>query len=155
MESIERFVIEQLAAWEVPGCAIAAVRDGDVVLAAGWGQRDLRTELPAQSSASWHSRWGYSYRRRDSPPADEARRAKFEPHPAWNLKTLERAASAAAQLVTRSVGGSAGATGHKKESVMGLGKKAKHEAKAVKHKTKKDAGKAKHKGKKVKNAAKH
>jgi len=33
MQNIERFVIEQLAAWEVPGCAIAAVRDGNVVLA--------------------------------------------------------------------------------------------------------------------------
>ena len=47
-----------------------------------------------------------------------------------------------------------GAAGHK-EPVMGLGKKAKREAKAVKGKTKKNAGKAKHKGKKVKNAAKH
>ena len=36
---------------------------------------------------------------------------------------------------------------------MGLGKKAKREAKAVKGKTKKDAGKVKHKGKKAKNAA--
>jgi hypothetical protein len=45
--------------------------------------------------------------------------------------------------------------GIQKESVMGLGKKAKHEAKAVKGKTKKDAGKVKHKGKKAKNAAKH
>jgi hypothetical protein len=42
-----------------------------------------------------------------------------------------------------------------KEPVMGLGKKAKREAKAVKGKTKKEAGKAKHKGKKAKNAAKH
>ena len=42
-----------------------------------------------------------------------------------------------------------------KEPVMGLGKKAKREAKAVKGKTKKDAGKVKHKGKKAKNAAKH
>ena len=42
-----------------------------------------------------------------------------------------------------------------KEPVMGLGKKAKREAKAVKGKTKKNAGKAKHKGKKAKNAAKH
>src|ERR1700678_4291018 len=46
MQSIERFVVEQLAAWDVPGCAIAAVRNGDVVLAAGWGQRDLEAELP-------------------------------------------------------------------------------------------------------------
>jgi len=41
-----------------------------------------------------------------------------------------------------------------KEPVMGLGKKAKREAKAVKGKAKKDAGKVKHKGKKAKNAAK-
>ena len=42
-----------------------------------------------------------------------------------------------------------------REPVMGLGKKAKREAKAVKGKTKKDARKVKHKGKKAKNAAKH
>ena len=41
------------------------------------------------------------------------------------------------------------------EPVMGVVKKAKHEAKAAKSKSKKDAGKVKHKGKKVKNAAKH
>jgi CubicO group peptidase (beta-lactamase class C family) len=46
MESIERFVAEQLAAWEVPGCAVAAVRGGEVVLAKGWGRRDLGAELP-------------------------------------------------------------------------------------------------------------
>ena len=46
MDSIERFVTGQLAAWEVPGCAIAAVRDENVVLAAGWGRRDLGTGLP-------------------------------------------------------------------------------------------------------------
>jgi CubicO group peptidase (beta-lactamase class C family) len=46
MESIEPFVLEQLASWEVPGCAVVAVRDGHVVLAAGWGQRDLDTKLP-------------------------------------------------------------------------------------------------------------
>jgi CubicO group peptidase (beta-lactamase class C family) len=46
MESIERFVLEQLASWEVPGCAVAAVQDGHVVLVAGWGLRDLDTKLP-------------------------------------------------------------------------------------------------------------
>src|SRR5579862_4154590 len=46
MESIERFVTEQLAAWEVPGCAVAAVRGGQVELAAGWGQRDREAGLP-------------------------------------------------------------------------------------------------------------
>lgn len=42
-----------------------------------------------------------------------------------------------------------------REPVMGLGKKAKRDAKAVKGKTKKGAGKVKHKGKKAKNAAKN
>ena len=46
MESIGRFVAGQLAAWEVPGCAIAAVRDHDVILATGHGRRDLEAELP-------------------------------------------------------------------------------------------------------------
>jgi hypothetical protein len=45
--------------------------------------------------------------------------------------------------------------GDEEESVMGVAKKAKHEAKAAKRKTKKDVGKVKHKGKKAKNAAKH
>ena len=46
MESVERFVSEQLAAWEVPGCAVAAVRDGRVELAGGWGLRDREAGLP-------------------------------------------------------------------------------------------------------------
>jgi hypothetical protein len=35
VESVERFVAEQLASWEVPGCAVAAVRSGRVELAGG------------------------------------------------------------------------------------------------------------------------
>jgi CubicO group peptidase (beta-lactamase class C family) len=46
MESIGQFVTGQLAAWEVPGCAVAAVRGGEVVLAGGWGLRDLAAGLP-------------------------------------------------------------------------------------------------------------
>ena len=46
MQSIGSFVAGQLTAWEVPGCAVAAVRDGKVVLTAGWGQRDLDAGLP-------------------------------------------------------------------------------------------------------------
>jgi CubicO group peptidase (beta-lactamase class C family) len=49
MDSIEPFVLEQLASWEVPGCAVAVVQDGRVALAAGWGQRDLDTGLPVTS----------------------------------------------------------------------------------------------------------
>jgi len=65
------------------------------------------------------------------------------------------AAFPAAQLPTRPVCGNAGCRRTERRPVMGLGKKAKREAKAVKGKTKKDAGKVKHKGKKAKNAAKH
>ncbi len=46
MQDIERFVTEQLAAWEVPGCAVAAVKDGQVVLTEGWGHRDVEADLP-------------------------------------------------------------------------------------------------------------
>ena len=50
--------------------------------------------------------------------------------------------------------GSVGAQ-DKRESVMGVGKKAKHKAKVVKGKAKKGVGKLKHKDKKAKNAARH
>lgn len=46
MESVARFIAEQLAAWEVPGCAVAAVRNGQVELAGGWGLRDREAGLP-------------------------------------------------------------------------------------------------------------
>jgi CubicO group peptidase (beta-lactamase class C family) len=46
VESVERFVTEQLAAWEVPGCAVAAVRNGQLELAGGWGLRDREAGLP-------------------------------------------------------------------------------------------------------------
>jgi hypothetical protein len=79
---------------------------------------------------------------------------KFELHPAWNMKPLERRVSGSSAR-TRSVCSSTGCRKTQKEPVMGLGKKAKREAKAVKGKTKKDVGKVKHKGKKANNAAKH
>jgi CubicO group peptidase (beta-lactamase class C family) len=46
VESVERFVAEQLASWEVPGCAVAAVRDGRNELVGGWGLRDREAGLP-------------------------------------------------------------------------------------------------------------
>lgn len=46
LESSAPFIVEQLATWEVPGCAVAAVRDGEVVLARGWGSRDVAAGLP-------------------------------------------------------------------------------------------------------------
>jgi hypothetical protein len=93
------------------------------------------------------------------PGAADVRRAhavisgRFEPHPARKMESPERRVFGDSAR-TRSVRGNAGAAGHK-GAVMGLGKKAKREAKTVKGKTKKGAGKVKHKGKKAKNAAKH
>jgi CubicO group peptidase (beta-lactamase class C family) len=46
VDSIEQFVVEQLAAWEVPGCAVAALRGGRVELVGGWGMRDREAGLP-------------------------------------------------------------------------------------------------------------
>jgi CubicO group peptidase (beta-lactamase class C family) len=46
VESVERVVVEQLATWEVPGCAVAAVRGGRVELVGGWGLRDREAGLP-------------------------------------------------------------------------------------------------------------
>jgi CubicO group peptidase (beta-lactamase class C family) len=46
VQSIDEFVSGQLAAWEVPGCAVAAVRDGEVIMASGWGHRDQMAKTP-------------------------------------------------------------------------------------------------------------
>jgi CubicO group peptidase (beta-lactamase class C family) len=46
VERVERFVTEQLAAWEVPGCAVAAVRGGKIEFIGGWGLRDREAGLP-------------------------------------------------------------------------------------------------------------
>src|SRR5438094_10590117 len=37
VDSLERFIEEQLAFWEVPGCAVGVVRGDEVVLLAGFG----------------------------------------------------------------------------------------------------------------------
>jgi hypothetical protein len=94
------------------------------------------------------------------PGAADARRAhavisgRFELHPAWNMESPERRVSgSSAENAVRMWQRWCRKT--QREPVMGLGKKAKRDAKAVKGKTKKGAGKVKHKGKKAKNAAKH
>ncbi|MCL2585028.1 MAG: serine hydrolase [Streptosporangiales bacterium] len=45
-ERVDEFIAGQLDAWEVPGCAIAAVRGGEGELAGGWGYRDAEAGLP-------------------------------------------------------------------------------------------------------------
>ena len=89
-----------------------------------------------------------------SPPLTGVISGRFELHPAWNMEPPRRRVSGrpagnAVRMWQR------WCRRTRKEPVMGLGKKAKRKAKAVKGKTKKNAGKVKHKGKKAKNAAKH
>ncbi len=46
MSMLERFVAEQRETWEVPGCAVAIVRNGEVVLEAGFGAHELGKDSP-------------------------------------------------------------------------------------------------------------
>jgi CubicO group peptidase (beta-lactamase class C family) len=46
MERLTSFIEEQLAAWEMPGCAVVAVKDAEIVLNQGFGLRDLGAQLP-------------------------------------------------------------------------------------------------------------
>lgn len=45
-EGFDRFVAEAMAEWQVPGLAVAAVRDGEVVLLEGYGVRDVALAQP-------------------------------------------------------------------------------------------------------------
>ena len=45
-DDFDRFVEEQLVAWQTPGAQVAIVKDGKVVLARGYGWRDLDRRLP-------------------------------------------------------------------------------------------------------------
>ena len=42
----DAFVEQQLVRWKVPGASVALVKDGKVILARGYGQRDLEKQLP-------------------------------------------------------------------------------------------------------------
>ena len=46
MGSLEGFVEDQLRTWEVPGCAVGAVRAGEVAFLRGFGTRELGTDSP-------------------------------------------------------------------------------------------------------------
>lgn len=46
LEGYREFVAEQMDVWKVPGVAIAVVKDGEVVLAEGFGLRDVEGGLP-------------------------------------------------------------------------------------------------------------
>ena len=46
LEAFHSFVRDTMELWKVPGVAVAVVRDGEVVLAEGFGLRDTEPELP-------------------------------------------------------------------------------------------------------------
>lgn len=46
METLRAFIEEHLQIWEVPGCAVGAVKGGEVVLNEGFGLRDVGAGLP-------------------------------------------------------------------------------------------------------------
>ncbi|HVS01538.1 MAG TPA: serine hydrolase [Thermoanaerobaculia bacterium] len=46
LDGFGEWMAEQLAAWRVPGAAVAVVAGGEVVLAEGYGLRDVAAELP-------------------------------------------------------------------------------------------------------------
>ena len=46
LEGVDAFVESVLAEWKVPGMAVAAIKDGEVVLMKGYGVRDLEAKLP-------------------------------------------------------------------------------------------------------------
>lgn len=47
LEDFSEFVNAMLATWNVPGMAVAVVKEGEVIFAEGFGKRDLDQDLPA------------------------------------------------------------------------------------------------------------
>ncbi|MBA2527301.1 MAG: beta-lactamase family protein [Pyrinomonadaceae bacterium] len=46
LEGLDEFIVEQMKEWNVPGLAIAIVRDGKVIHSKGYGFRDVEKQLP-------------------------------------------------------------------------------------------------------------
>jgi CubicO group peptidase (beta-lactamase class C family) len=46
LEVFDTFTAEQMRAWQVPGVALAVVREGKIVLSKGYGVRDREKNLP-------------------------------------------------------------------------------------------------------------
>jgi CubicO group peptidase (beta-lactamase class C family) len=45
LEGFKDFVKQEMEKWKVPGCAIAIVKDGEVIFSEGFGYRDVKNEL--------------------------------------------------------------------------------------------------------------
>lgn len=55
LESIHPAIEEGLRAWQVPGLALAVVRDGKIVLARGYGVANLRTREPVTPDTQFYT----------------------------------------------------------------------------------------------------
>ena len=45
-DSLEIYVQRALKDWQLPGCAVAIIKEGQIVLTRGYGFRDLEQHLP-------------------------------------------------------------------------------------------------------------
>jgi hypothetical protein len=54
--AVDAVVARALKAFDVPGMAVAVVKDGQVVLAKGYGVRSLATQAPVDANTLWHWR---------------------------------------------------------------------------------------------------
>jgi CubicO group peptidase (beta-lactamase class C family) len=50
---LDQLALDAMADWRVPGVALAVVKDGEVVLAKGYGQRDVEADLPVTPSTQF------------------------------------------------------------------------------------------------------
>ena len=46
IEELENYIIDAMEKWEVPGLSVAIVKDGETVLAKGYGTREMGKDLP-------------------------------------------------------------------------------------------------------------
>jgi len=49
LKGFEDFILQQMAEWKVPGCAVAIVREGKIIFSEGFGIRDTQKESPVTS----------------------------------------------------------------------------------------------------------
>ena len=50
LDGFDEFVAKVLSEWKVPGVAVAIVHDDQVILAKGFGYRDVKQRLPVTST---------------------------------------------------------------------------------------------------------
>jgi CubicO group peptidase (beta-lactamase class C family) len=46
LEGLDEFISQTIAAWKVPGVAVAVIKDGETIFAKGFGYRDVEKKLP-------------------------------------------------------------------------------------------------------------